>query len=301
MKALISPVQYKHADGQFIEVNGKKIWVEIEGSGIPIILLAGGPAASHLTFHPYFSALADTFQVIYYDYFGRGNSGRPASYSSITFEEDLKDLYALMNSLQIDKAVLYGFSYGGMVAQGFSLAHPERVSHLILANSLHSPEMWQKNHDNINKIIEFQYPELWESIQQLKKEGYLSSSPDMRNLYMQAATLIRFYNPDNAARMLKDSVSFNVELYYTYAGPNIEFVIGNEVARLPDFRPRLKELNMPLLILAGRFDRALYPKYQMEFKQYAPQARFVMMEKSGSFAHIEEPEMVMELIREFTR
>jgi hypothetical protein len=41
-----------------IEINKKKLWVEEEGSGEPLILLAGGPAASHLIFQPYFPGLA---------------------------------------------------------------------------------------------------------------------------------------------------------------------------------------------------------------------------------------------------
>jgi proline iminopeptidase len=56
---------------------------------------------------------------------------------------------------------------------------------------------------------------------------------------------------------------------------------------------------MPVLILAGRFDRALYPKLQMDFKRFCPQAKFVMLEKSGTWGHLEEPETVMPLLREF--
>ena len=56
---------------------------------------------------------------------------------------------------------------------------------------------------------------------------------------------------------------------------------------------------MPTLILAGRYDRALYPAYQYEFVRYAPQAEFVWMERSGTFAHIEEPEAVFGLLRRF--
>lgn len=87
--------------------------------------------------------------------------------------------------------------------------------------------------------------------------------------------------------------------YFRFVGQDIDWSVGGEVARLPDFRPRLKELSMPVLIVAGRYDRALYPKLQRDFVRAAPQARFVMMEKSGSFAHIEEPETLFALLREF--
>jgi hypothetical protein len=37
----------------------------------------------------------------------------------------------------------------------------------------------------------------------------------------------------------------------------------------------------------------------MDFKRFCPQARFVMLEKSGTWGHLEEPETVMPLVREF--
>ena len=55
---------------------------------------------------------------------------------------------------------------------------------------------------------------------------------------------------------------------------------------------------MPTLIRTGRFDRALYPKkLQMGFKRRCPQARLVMLEKSGTWGHLEEPDTVMTLLR----
>ncbi len=84
-----------------------------------------------------------------------------------------------------------------------------------------------------------------------------------------------------------------------FVGDDVEFFIGGEVTKLPDFRPRLKELRMPVLILAGRYDRALCPKYQYDFQRFAPQAEFVWMERSGTFSHVEEPDEVFALVRRF--
>lgn len=275
-----------------------RLWVEREGSGEPLVLLAGGPANSHLTFHPAFSALADAYEVFYVDYRGRGRSD-PADYLTITFEQEVADVEALRKALQLERMHVYGFSYGGMVAQAYALEHPQRVASLVLANTVHSPEMWQKNHENINRELANQFPEVWDEIIRLRAAGVRSSAPEMQSLYRAHVPLVRFYNPANAAKLLSEAGSRNAELYRVFAGDDIEFFIGGEVARLPDFRPRLGELRMPLLVLAGRYDRALYPRYQREFAQFAPHAHFVMMERSGSFAHIEEPEALMELLRRF--
>ena len=37
----------------------------------------------------------------------------------------------------------------------------------------------------------------------------------------------------------------------------------------------------------------------MDFKRSGPQARFVMMDKSGSFSHLDEPDAVLSLLRSF--
>ena len=288
-----------HPPGTYVHIGDTRLWVEREGEGEPLLLLAGGPANSHLTFHPAFSALADEYEVIYVDYRGRGRSDHVADYRTITFEQDVADIEALRAALGLERLHLYGFSYGGMVAQAYALAHPDRVASLILANTVHSPEMWQKNHENINREIANQFPEVWDEILRLRAAGVRSTAPEMQALYKVHGPLVRFHNPDNAAKLLSEPGSRNMELYAVFAGDDIEFFIGGEVARLPDFRPRLAELAMPMLVIAGRYDRALYPAYQREFARYAPRAELVIMERSGSFSHIEEPEALVDLVRRF--
>jgi proline iminopeptidase len=288
-----------HSPGRLVPVGDTRLWIEEEGAGEPVLLLAGGPASSHLVFHPAFGALARTHRVIYLDYRGRGRSDPVADPRSVTFAGDVADVAGLIRALGLGPVNLYGFSYGGMVAQALALDAPELVSRLVLANTLHSPEMWQRNHENINRELELQYPEVWDQILGFRAQGVPSTDPRVQQLYAVHSRLCRFYDPDNAAKLPSEPGSKNAELYPVFAGDDVEFFIGGEVARLPDFRPRLRELRMPVLILAGRFDRALCPRYQLDFKRCAPQAQFRWMERSGTFAHIEEPETVLALLQEF--
>jgi proline iminopeptidase len=292
----LAAVPVAHPEGEMVEVNGTRLWVETQGEGELLVLLPGGPAASHVVFHPHFDDLADQFKIVYYDYRGRGQSEKPSDPATITFENDVADLEALRVALGADKINIYGFSYGGLVAQAYALKFPHAVKRLVLANTLHSPEMWALNHQNINRELENQFPEIWEKIRALRDSGKLSSSPEMRELFAAHAAIIRWFNPDHAASL---NTQVDKELYYRFVGEDIEFGNGGELLNLPDFRPRLRELSMPVMILAGRFDRALYPKLQWEFKKYCPQAKFVMLERSGSFGHAEETARVMELLREF--
>jgi proline iminopeptidase len=273
--------------------------VETEGDGEPLLLLAGlGPAGSHVIFHPFFTGLADGFQVSYVDLYGRGRSDRPDDLTDITFAGDVADIAALLG--EIGPVHVYGFSYGGLLGQALALDHPELVRSLIIANSLHSPEMWQANHANINAELARQHPEVWHRISELRSAGMRSTDPEMAAEFAKAARLVRFYDPDNAARLANEPGARNTELYPVFAGADVDFIIGGEIPRIPDFRPRLKEISAPVMVLAGRYDRALYPSLQRQFTEFGPQIRLEFCERSGSFSHVEEPDAVFALVREFT-
>jgi proline iminopeptidase len=285
-----------HSDGRFVLVNGAKIWYEIEGKGEPLLLIPGGPGASHGYFHPYFSALADLYRIIYFDAFGRGKSDRAESPSAYTFDRDVEDIEGIRKELHLGQINVLGHSYGGMVAQAYALKYPDSVKRLILANTLFSAEMWQANNDNYNNEIRNQYPEVWERIQALRAQGLHSNAKEHQEAYAQVPLgLFYFYDASDAA---KAPIDINADVYYSIAGDDADFLIGGDIAKL-DFRTQLKNLRMPTLILAGRFDRVSLPMFSTQFRQYAPQAEFVMFEKAGHFTFIEDPDATFEVLRKF--
>ena len=288
----------RHPPGRHVDVGGHRLWIETEGAGDRVVLLAGlGPAGSHVVFHPHLGPLADVAEVVYVDLYGRGRSDVPADLREITFAGDVADVARLLTEL--GPSHLYGFSYGGLLAQAVALDRPDLVRTLVLANSLHSPEMWQLNHENINREIANQAPDVWEQIQRLRREGLPSTDPRMQEQFAVHGKLVRFFNPDNAALLATEPGARNVELYPIFCGADVDFVIGGEIPTIPDFRPRLHELQMPLMVLAGRHDRALYPALQRQILDFAPKAALRFLERSGSFGHVEEPATVIELLREF--
>jgi proline iminopeptidase len=97
--------------------------------------------------------------------------------------------------------------------------------------------MWQKNHENINRELANQYPEVWARILELRGRGVRSTDPRMQALYAVHSRLVRFYNPDMADKLLSEPGSRNEALYPVFVGDDVEFFIGGQVARLPDFRP----------------------------------------------------------------
>jgi proline iminopeptidase len=158
--------------------------------------------------------------------------------------------------------------------------------------------MWQANNNNCNYELRNQLPEVWEKVKKLRDEGFVSSSPEHQEAYTLPSSLLYYYDGTNASKVRKDSLIMNTEVYYTLVGFDGDFIIGGDVSKL-DFRKDLKDLNMPMLIIEGRYDRVAIPKWSVKFKEYAPQARFIMFEKSGHAPYIEETDKYFNLLNEF--
>lgn len=229
-----------HPPGRHYQVRGHRLWVETEGDGPALVPLAGlGPAGSHVIFHPFFTGLASTHRLIYVDLRGRGRSDQPADLTSITFADDVADVAELISELRLGPVHVYGFSYGGLLGQALALDHPDLVQSLVIANSLHSSEMWQANHANINAELARQHPDVWDQITALRAQGLKSTDPEVAAQFAFAARLVRFYNPDNADLLASEPGARNLQLYPLFVGADVDFIIGGQVAQLPDFRPRV--------------------------------------------------------------
>src|SRR5262249_32743677 len=103
------------------------------GSGTPVVLVHGLPscAADWALVPAKLAALGH--RVIVYDRAGYGYSSRPdPTPDRYTYSSNARDLTALLESLNIERAALVGWSYGGAVVQTVAQQHPDRVSRLVL-------------------------------------------------------------------------------------------------------------------------------------------------------------------------
>ncbi|MEK7469830.1 MAG: alpha/beta hydrolase [Planctomycetota bacterium] len=107
------------------EVN---LWVEIEGSGPPLLLLHGGPDFDHRAFHPGMSVLATKRRLIYLDLRGRCMS---RTRQPVGLDRDVHDVAAVMTTLGLESVELLGHSHGGYIAAAFAYAFPGRVKKLV--------------------------------------------------------------------------------------------------------------------------------------------------------------------------
>jgi proline iminopeptidase len=288
----------RHPPGAFVSINGTNIWYESEGRGEPIILIAGGPGVSHTYFHPFFSGLADNLRVIYFDTFGSGKSDRAKSVQDYKFDREVEIVEALRNELKLERVSVFGHSYGGMVAQAYAVKYPKRLRNLILCDAPYNAEAWQISNDVINGAIRNQFPEVWEELQQLRRRGFHGSSKEHQDVYGRIPpTLFMFYHPANPG---KPVFELNTDVLYQIAGDDAEFIVGGDLVRL-DFRTALSKLQMPVLVLTGRFDRAIPPRLAFEYKHFLPDAQLVIFEESGHAPFVEETSRFVKALKTFLR
>lgn len=112
--------------------DGVHLYYELHGpDDAPPMILLEGMGGDIPGWRRNIPRLAQELRVIAYDFRGNGNSDEPPGPATMgTFVDDT---LALLDELEIQRAHVYGQSFGGMVAQELALTAPERVRTLILA------------------------------------------------------------------------------------------------------------------------------------------------------------------------
>lgn len=291
-----------HTGGKYYTINGAKIWTVSFGKGEPLFLIPGGPGNAHYYMRQ-FDSLATGNTLVFFDGFGRGKSDTAKNVTEYSLARDIEDLEGLRKAMGYSSISVLGHSYGGLVAEGYAVKYPGNVKRLILANTFHSYLMWQENDDNCNREIKTNYPEIWEKLIKAREQGVVSSDPVHQEIYGQVPYgFLYAYNPDNFTRSSGKPYpnNMNMKLYYQMVGRDGDFIVGNDIGNF-DFRKQLKDLKMPVLIYGGRFDRVAVPWMMVKYKEYCPQAKFLLFERSGHNPQVEQPEETIKLIREFLR
>jgi pimeloyl-ACP methyl ester carboxylesterase len=126
--AMSSPLLAK-PEGSYAAVNGTQIYYEVRGEGPPLVMLHGGVTPSEMFGAP-LDAMAKHFKVIAIHARGHGLSKDTAAPWSL--EQDADDVAAVLRSLNIAKASVMGYSFGGGIALQFAFRHPDMLDRLVL-------------------------------------------------------------------------------------------------------------------------------------------------------------------------
>ncbi|MEW6359361.1 MAG: alpha/beta fold hydrolase [Planctomycetota bacterium] len=276
-----------------VDISGCALYTEQEGEGTPLVLLHGGPGATHHYFHPHFSRAAAFARMIYYDQRGCGDSEyKPGDGYSV--EQAVDDLDRLRAALGIEKWVVLGHSYGGLLAQCYALKHPERLTGLVLvcaSPGMPVPPQPQKQHEEQTPLFS---PEERKKIAEIYKDANLSLAQKVFNAHLNGDWKRQsFYRPtrEELAQMA---------LYEWKHDPGFRGPMGRSIG-LINLKGAFEACPIPTLILDSAQDLS-WGQGKVECLHWNhPGAKLVVFERSAHSPFADEPEAFFQALGDFVR
>jgi pimeloyl-ACP methyl ester carboxylesterase len=115
--------------GQYIQVNGLNMYYEEYGDGGPLILLHGGTSTLE-TWQPFLPIFVPHFRVITPDSRAHGRTNNPAG--ELSYHQMADDVVALIQALNLEKPLIFGYSDGGQIALELGIHYPDLCGALVI-------------------------------------------------------------------------------------------------------------------------------------------------------------------------
>lgn len=251
--------------GKFFKANGLRIFYETLGSGQGLIFLHGSMGTGRV-WKPYLSILSQNFHVMVPDGRGHGKTDNPDG--EIELELMADDVAAFIDAMELDKAILCGWSAGGDVALNVAMRYPEVVKGLIvggvtfrISDTYHASlgAMGLEGPGKVNfEVAEKNIPELVA----LWKAEHAQSEDHWKSLITQLSH--EMVNPP-----------------------------------LPS-EEELKQIDVPVLILWGDRDQFLPVEDAVDLYRLLPDAQLSVIPNADHFVTRTRVEEVAKLIEEFS-
>jgi len=253
-----------------IDIGDGKLNVDVAGTGAPVVLLHGF-ALDMRMWDPQFDAFAERHRTIRYDLRGFGKSSRPTgSYSHAD------DLTALLDRLDIDKAIFVGLSLGSNIALDLVSRHPDRVAGLVLA----SPSLPG-------------YPWRWTGDRPREQAGALAKENGLD-------TAKAYWSGHDLFASARESQKVNRELSaMTSDYDGWHWLNTDPQWAMPPMQPTLARITVPTFVMSGHRDIEAYREIADIIDAEVPGARFMRLPLAGHMLNLESPQAFNDAVLAF--
>jgi len=297
------PTDYQVQEG-FVDAHGVLIYYWTIGHGAPLLIVHGGPGASHDYFLPYLLPLARRNRLIFIDERGSGKSEKLEDPRGYTVENMVEDVEAVRQGLHLGKISLLGHSYGGVLAQAYALKYQQNLTHLLLCSTFASTH---EMNEVFVRMKEQMTPGLRDRINQMEKEGLFGHGLDYRkgrysDEYMTAAWGEGYFpyvyqnHPDPNFDPVQQGVT-SWDLYREMWGSDGEFVIDGNL-KSAEYLDRLPTIKTPTIIIAGDHDEC-DPSLSREMHDKISGSQLVVLPKSGHMTFVDQPRLFLAAVTDF--
>jgi len=230
----------------FLEGDGVRLFTRQVGSGPPVVVLHGGPGASHDYLLPQYDLLAQGRSLFYYDQRGGGQSPVPRDVA-VGWREHVADLDAIRLHLGLERLTLCGYSWGGLLAVLYVLEHADRVERLALVSPASITAEYRRQFDQ-EFARRMQAPEIKRERDALRASGLRERDPEAYQRRAFELSVAGYFRDFHDAKNL---TPFRV---VARTQDEVWRSLGDY-----DLRPRLRELTSRIslpasLVIHGSFD-----------------------------------------------
>ncbi len=281
-----------------------RTWGE-DKPGIPVIFLHGGPGSSCYYFFKQ-CVLGENRPIVFYNQLGSAGSDVSDEYTTaeevkklFTVEHFVEELESVVKYFDFDEFVILGHSWGCMLAIEYA-AHkkPEGLKGIILSGPYLRTETWVNDAERLMRSL----PDgdaIWDHITECEEKGeYDAEYERMANLYLD-----NFYSripgamegtPKEPDTKVVDGISV-----YEYMWGRSDFS-GTGTLHSRDSTPLLKEVEVPILYLAGEYDNGT-PEASVFYRSFTPNGEICVLPGCAHDLTRERPEEFNAVVEAFLR
>jgi proline iminopeptidase len=288
-----------------VDTGGVVVYYKTVGQGDPLVIVHGGPGASHDYLLPNLYALARTHKLVFIDERGSGRSPRLPDPALYTVENMAEDVEAVRQALGLGRISLLGHSYGGVVVEAYALKYQQNLSHLILGSTFASTKALNKalarmkeqmpaadraRLDALEKAGLFGKGQPWERGRYPEEYANLAWGPGYYPfLYGE--------RPDANYVPSAGNTTLSWELYRQMWGSHGEFVVDGNLVSV-EYLDQLSAIRVPTLILVGDHDQS-DPAMSKEMQARIAGSQLVVLPNSGHMTFVDQPEAFQKAVNEF--
>jgi proline-specific peptidase len=262
--------------------DGYNLNVEEVGTGFPVIVLHGGPGLDYSMFRPYLDALGDEYRLLYVDERGQGRSDR-VDPETLSLDRFARDVDLLAETLGLESFALLGHSFGAIIATYHATELGTAVAYVISGGGDSS--------DALDADVA-------ESLTALGDGG--KAIADSWELEKTVAT------EEQLKELLRDQMPFHFHgepppgyAEETVGSPEVLRYFANIGYGAFDYRPKLKEVDKPTLVIVGEHDRTTTPRAANVLHEGIPGSELHVVPDAGHMSFVEQTDEYIAVVRDF--
>jgi proline iminopeptidase len=288
----------------FVDVQGALIYYKAFGTGRPLMVLHGGPGASHDYFLPHLLPLARRNRLVFIDERGSGKSAKLENPALYTVGNMVEDVEAVRTSLHLGRINLLGHSCGGVLAQAYALKYQKNLSHLILCSTFHSTRQLNEVFKTMKAKMA---PELRERIDKLEQAGLFGRGKDFEKNRYPSEYVIAAWGEGYFPYLYQKRPDANFDpnqvgniawdVYREMWGSHGEFVVDGNLTCV-EYADRLPSIRVPTLITVGDHDEC-DPSLAQAMHSLIRGSKLVILPDSGHMTFVDQPGLFTTAVEQF--